>query len=56
MQKFIQHFELLQKASLPEYDAYESFSKSTSHARLDVSVLYSTLFLCLILFTWSNEL
>jgi hypothetical protein len=55
-EKFIQHFELLQKASLPEYDAYESFSKSTSHARLDVSVLYSTLFLCLILFTWSNEL
>ncbi|XP_010413838.1 PREDICTED: N-alpha-acetyltransferase 35, NatC auxiliary subunit-like isoform X2 [Camelina sativa] len=34
-EKFIQHFELLQKASLPEYDAYESFSGSTSQARLD---------------------
>ncbi|CAH8373667.1 unnamed protein product [Eruca vesicaria subsp. sativa] len=34
-EKFTQHFELLQKASLPEYDAYESFTKSTSHTRLD---------------------
>ncbi|AEC06164.1 MAK10 homologue [Arabidopsis thaliana] len=39
-EKFIQHFELLQKASLPEYDAYESFSKSTSHARLDYLPMY----------------
>ncbi|EOA29969.1 hypothetical protein CARUB_v10013072mg [Capsella rubella] len=39
-EKFIQHFELLQKASLPEYDAYESFSESTSHARLDYLPMY----------------
>ncbi|CAN8270746.1 unnamed protein product [Cochlearia groenlandica] len=34
-EKFNQHFEVLQKASLPEYDAYESFSESTSNIRLD---------------------
>ncbi|KAL1226434.1 hypothetical protein V5N11_018849 [Cardamine amara subsp. amara] len=39
-EKFVQHFELLQKASLPEYDAYESFSESTSHARLDYLPVY----------------
>ncbi|XP_010488830.1 PREDICTED: N-alpha-acetyltransferase 35, NatC auxiliary subunit isoform X4 [Camelina sativa] len=39
-EKFIQHFELLQKASLPEYDAYESFSGSTSQARLDYLPMY----------------
>ncbi|CAL9222727.1 unnamed protein product [Arabidopsis halleri] len=39
-EKFVQHFELLQKASLPEYDAYESFSESTSHARLDFLPAY----------------
>uniref|UniRef100_A0A1J3GRG8 N-alpha-acetyltransferase 35, NatC auxiliary subunit n=1 Tax=Noccaea caerulescens TaxID=107243 RepID=A0A1J3GRG8_NOCCA len=39
-EKFTQHFELLQKASLPEYDAYESFSNSTSHASLDYLPAY----------------
>ncbi|XP_024016458.1 N-alpha-acetyltransferase 35, NatC auxiliary subunit isoform X2 [Eutrema salsugineum] len=39
-EKFAQHFELLQKASLPEYDAYESFTESTSHTRLDYLPVY----------------
>ncbi|XP_010495945.1 PREDICTED: N-alpha-acetyltransferase 35, NatC auxiliary subunit-like [Camelina sativa] len=39
-EKFIQHFEHLQKASLPEYDAYESFSGSTSQASLDYLPMY----------------
>lgn len=42
LQKFVQHFGLLQKASLPKYDAYESFSESTCHARLDVSLIFTT--------------
>ncbi|CAH2052191.1 unnamed protein product [Thlaspi arvense] len=39
-EKFTQHFELLQKASLPEYDAYQSFAESTSHTRLDYLPVY----------------
>ncbi|KAF2614168.1 hypothetical protein F2Q70_00011860 [Brassica cretica] len=39
-EKFVQHFGLLQKASLPKYDAYESFSESTCHARLDYLPVY----------------
>lgn len=37
MQRFIQHFELLQKASIPEHMSYPSFKESTSYARFSVS-------------------
>ena len=37
LQRFIQHFELLQKACIPDNISYPSFMESTSCARFSVS-------------------
>lgn len=39
-QRFIQHFELLQKACLPDNVSYFSFRETTIHARFSVSTCY----------------
>lgn len=39
VQRFIQHFDLLQKACIPDHAPYPSFNESTTHARLSVSNL-----------------
>ncbi|KAI4335670.1 hypothetical protein L6164_014298 [Bauhinia variegata] len=37
---FLQHFELLQKACLPDHISYMSFKESTSHANVSILVVY----------------
>ncbi|XP_057968901.1 uncharacterized protein LOC131158213 isoform X2 [Malania oleifera] len=38
---FIQHFELLQKACIPEHVSYIPFKESTSHARFSTLLVYN---------------
>lgn len=40
-ERFIQHFELLQKASIPDHMAYPSFKASTSYARFSNLLMYN---------------
>ncbi|XP_010557611.1 PREDICTED: N-alpha-acetyltransferase 35, NatC auxiliary subunit [Tarenaya hassleriana] len=40
-EKFMQHFELLQKACIPDYSAYQSFRESTSHACFPILLVYN---------------
>ncbi|CAL5438957.1 unnamed protein product [Camellia sinensis] len=40
-ERFIQHFELLQKASIPDHISYLSFKESTTHARLSTLVTHN---------------
>lgn len=40
-ERFIQHFELLQKACIPDHMSYLSFRDSTTHARLSTLVMYN---------------
>ncbi|GMN47234.1 hypothetical protein TIFTF001_016419 [Ficus carica] len=40
-ERFIQHFELLQKASIPDHIAYPSFKASTSYARFSNLLMYN---------------
>lgn len=40
-EKFTQHFELLQKACIPDHDAYPSFKESTSYANFSTVVMYN---------------
>lgn len=37
-QRFVQHFDLLQKAHVPDHVSYYLFKESTVHARISVSV------------------
>lgn len=49
MQRFIQHFDLLQKASIPDNISYHSFKECTSYAHISVSPLF-------ILHSWASSL
>ncbi|KAH9653357.1 MAK10 [Citrus sinensis] len=40
-ERFLQHFELLQKACIPDHISYPSFKESTSYARLSTLVMYN---------------
>ncbi|KAA8522977.1 hypothetical protein F0562_009400 [Nyssa sinensis] len=40
-ERFFQHFELLQKACIPDNISYVSFEESTMHARLSTLVMYN---------------
>ncbi|XVF34582.1 hypothetical protein REPUB_Repub18cG0071000 [Reevesia pubescens] len=40
-EKFVQHFELLQRACIPDHFSYPSFKESTTHARFSVTELLS---------------
>ncbi|XP_044472153.1 N-alpha-acetyltransferase 35, NatC auxiliary subunit isoform X2 [Mangifera indica] len=40
-ERFIQHFELLQKACVPENISYPSFKESTTYARFSTLVMYN---------------
>ncbi|KAM6580074.1 hypothetical protein CsatA_003848 [Cannabis sativa] len=40
-ERFIQHFELLQKASIPDHIAYPSFQESTTYARFSNLLMYN---------------
>ncbi|KAL0427183.1 UNVERIFIED_CONTAM: hypothetical protein Slati_2893100 [Sesamum latifolium] len=41
MMRFIQHFELLQKACLPDHASYFSFRETTAHARFSTLSEYN---------------
>ena len=43
-QRFLQHFELLQKACIPDGVSYVSFKETINHARLSVSILMALVF------------
>lgn len=40
-ERFIQHFELLQKACIPDHVSYPSFKESTTYARFSTLVMYN---------------
>ncbi|PON77085.1 NatC N(alpha)-terminal acetyltransferase, Mak10 subunit [Parasponia andersonii] len=40
-ERFIQHFELLQKASIPDHVSYPSFKESTTYARFSNILMYN---------------
>ncbi|OAY47022.1 N-alpha-acetyltransferase 35, NatC auxiliary subunit isoform X2 [Manihot esculenta] len=40
-ERFIQHFELLQKACIPDHVSYPSFKESTAYARFSTIVVYN---------------
>ncbi|KAJ6673253.1 GLUCOSE REPRESSIBLE PROTEIN MAK10 [Salix viminalis] len=40
-ERFLQHFELLQKACIPDLISYPSFKESTSYARISSVVMYN---------------
>ncbi|XP_030548759.1 N-alpha-acetyltransferase 35, NatC auxiliary subunit isoform X1 [Rhodamnia argentea] len=40
-ERFIQHFELLQKAGVPDHISYQSFEESTKNARFSTLVMYN---------------
>ncbi|XP_075651589.1 uncharacterized protein LOC142622060 [Castanea sativa] len=40
-ERFIQHFELLQKACIPDHVSFHSFRESTTYARLSTLVMYN---------------
>ncbi|XP_018826790.1 N-alpha-acetyltransferase 35, NatC auxiliary subunit isoform X1 [Juglans regia] len=40
-ERFIQHFELLQKACVPDHISYPSFKESTAYARFSTLVMYN---------------
>ncbi|KAL3532292.1 hypothetical protein ACH5RR_005813 [Cinchona calisaya] len=40
-ERFLQHFELLQKACLPDHISYFSFKETTNHARLSTLSMYN---------------
>lgn len=40
-ERFLQHFELLQKACIPDHISYPSFKESTSYAHLSTLVMYN---------------
>ncbi|XP_022755179.1 uncharacterized protein LOC111303293 isoform X6 [Durio zibethinus] len=40
-EKFVQHFELLQRACIPDHASYLSFKESTTHARFSTLVMYN---------------
>ncbi|CAK9136483.1 unnamed protein product [Ilex paraguariensis] len=40
-ERFIQHFEFLQRACIPDHVSYLSFKESTNHARLSTIVVYN---------------
>ncbi|XP_050212804.1 uncharacterized protein LOC126664455 [Mercurialis annua] len=40
-ERFIQHFELLQKACIPDHYSYPSYKESTSHASFSTIVMYN---------------
>ncbi|KAF3453751.1 hypothetical protein FNV43_RR04192 [Rhamnella rubrinervis] len=40
-ERFIQHFDLLQKACIPDHASYPSFNESTNYARLSNLVMYN---------------
>ncbi|KAK9268389.1 hypothetical protein L1049_000138 [Liquidambar formosana] len=40
-ERFIQHFELLQKACIPDHISYLSFKESTTYARFSTLVMYN---------------
>lgn len=40
-ERFIQHFELLQKACIPDHMPYLSFRESTTHARFSTLLIYN---------------
>ncbi|EOY31182.1 hypothetical protein QUC31_019911 [Theobroma cacao] len=40
-EKFVQHFELLQRACIPDHASYPSFKESTTQARFSTLVMYN---------------
>ncbi|KAI6681567.1 hypothetical protein NL676_035448 [Syzygium grande] len=40
-ERFIQHFELLQKAGVPDHTSYQSFEDSTKNVRFSTLVMYN---------------
>ncbi|GLU09637.1 hypothetical protein SLE2022_264860 [Rubroshorea leprosula] len=40
-EKFVQHFELLQKACIPDHVTYQSFKECTTYARFSTLVMYN---------------
>lgn len=54
-QRFSQHFELLQKASIPDHVSYPAFIESTTHARFSVSKTVRTLFIHWLWLPWPER-
>ncbi|KAH1107749.1 hypothetical protein J1N35_011517 [Gossypium stocksii] len=40
-EKFVQHFELLQRACIPDHVSYPSYKESTTHARFSTLAMYN---------------